>query len=149
MNHPPKAEPHPLSDASSEGRVYTCPMHPEVRQGNPGNCPKCGMTLELLTPAATKTQWTCPMHPQILRDAPGSCPICGMALEPTSPSTADSEAEGTELRDMQHRFWFAAALTAPLVVLAMSEMIVGHALADVLSMRARVFVELALATPVC
>ncbi len=30
--------------------IYTCPMHPEVRQGHPGNCPKCGMTLEPLLP---------------------------------------------------------------------------------------------------
>ncbi len=28
--------------------VYTCPMHPEVRQSHPGSCPKCGMTLEPL-----------------------------------------------------------------------------------------------------
>ncbi|MGQ3175925.1 MAG: HAD-IC family P-type ATPase, partial [Hydrogenophaga sp.] len=28
------------------GTVYTCPMHPEIRQDHPGNCPKCGMTLE-------------------------------------------------------------------------------------------------------
>lgn len=28
------------------GTVYTCPMHPEVRQDHPGSCPKCGMTLE-------------------------------------------------------------------------------------------------------
>ena len=26
--------------------IYTCPMHPEVRQNGPGVCPKCGMTLE-------------------------------------------------------------------------------------------------------
>jgi len=26
--------------------IYTCPMHPEVEQGHPGACPKCGMTLE-------------------------------------------------------------------------------------------------------
>ena len=30
--------------------VYTCPMHPEVRQDHPGNCPKCGMTLGPLLP---------------------------------------------------------------------------------------------------
>ena len=29
--------------------LYTCPMHPEVRQDHPGNCPKCGMTLEPVT----------------------------------------------------------------------------------------------------
>jgi Cu+-exporting ATPase len=32
--------------------IYTCPMHPEVRQDHPGACPKCGMTLERETPAA-------------------------------------------------------------------------------------------------
>ena len=26
--------------------MYTCPMHPEVQQHEPGKCPKCGMTLE-------------------------------------------------------------------------------------------------------
>lgn len=30
--------------------IYTCPMHPEIRQDHPGNCPKCGMTLEALIP---------------------------------------------------------------------------------------------------
>jgi Cu+-exporting ATPase len=28
------------------GTLYTCPMHPEVRQDHPGACPKCGMALE-------------------------------------------------------------------------------------------------------
>jgi Cu+-exporting ATPase len=32
------------------GTVYTCPMHPEIRQLEPGHCPKCGMTLESLMP---------------------------------------------------------------------------------------------------
>jgi P-type Cu+ transporter len=29
-----------------EGATYTCPMHPEIRQGGPGSCPICGMALE-------------------------------------------------------------------------------------------------------
>jgi Cu+-exporting ATPase len=29
--------------------IYTCPMHPEIEQDRPGNCPKCGMTLESKT----------------------------------------------------------------------------------------------------
>jgi Cu+-exporting ATPase len=33
--------------------VYTCPMHPEVQQDHPGNCPKCGMTLEPMTATAS------------------------------------------------------------------------------------------------
>ena len=32
-------------------QIYTCPMHPEVRQDHPGNCPKCGMTLEPVLPS--------------------------------------------------------------------------------------------------
>jgi Cu+-exporting ATPase len=30
--------------------IYTCPMHPEIRRDKPGNCPICGMTLELVMP---------------------------------------------------------------------------------------------------
>ncbi len=32
--------------------IYTCPMHPEIRQSGPGNCPICGMALEPLIPEA-------------------------------------------------------------------------------------------------
>ena len=32
--------------------IYTCPMHPQIRVGQPGNCPICGMTLELVTATA-------------------------------------------------------------------------------------------------
>lgn len=32
------------------GTLYTCPMHPEIRQDHPGNCPKCGMALDPLLP---------------------------------------------------------------------------------------------------
>ena len=41
------AEPTP----AAAGTVYTCPMHPEIRQDHPGNCPKCGMTLEPVMPS--------------------------------------------------------------------------------------------------
>jgi len=49
-----KSPPHGQATAAvglneAEG-VYTCPMHPEIRQNHPGSCPKCGMTLELLLP---------------------------------------------------------------------------------------------------
>lgn len=32
------------------GTIYTCPMHPQIRQDHPGNCPICGMSLEPLLP---------------------------------------------------------------------------------------------------
>jgi P-type Cu+ transporter len=33
------------------GTIYTCPMHPEIRQAGPGSCPICGMALEPVEPA--------------------------------------------------------------------------------------------------
>ncbi len=94
-------------------------------------------------PVAPGTTYTCPMHPEILRDVPGSCPICGMALEPTLP-TLDAGPDH-ELVDMTRRFWIAAAFTIPLFAIAMGEM-VGLA---IVTGRARVWTELALALPIC
>ncbi len=81
--------------------------------------------------------WTCPMHPQIVADKPGACPICGMALEPKT--VALEETENPELRSMRRRFWVGSALSAPLMVIAMADLIPGAA---------RSWVELVLATPV-
>ena len=39
-----------VSAPAAADTVYTCQMHPEIRQDHPGNCPKCGMTLEPLLP---------------------------------------------------------------------------------------------------
>ncbi|MBA4177723.1 MAG: copper-translocating P-type ATPase [Leptothrix sp. (in: Bacteria)] len=52
-------QPAPLAPAASEapaGSVYTCPMHPEIQQDHPGNCPKCGMTLEPVLPDLDETE---------------------------------------------------------------------------------------------
>src|SRR6185436_7021117 len=127
---------------------YTCPMHPEVRQGHPASCPKCGMALEPLAiaSASTKTEYTCPMHPEIVRDAPGSCPICGMALEPRTVTVG--EEENVELRDMTRRFKIGLILTIPLLLLAMSDLIPGQPLQHALSMSLLKYIQLALATPV-
>jgi len=92
--------------------------------------------------------YTCPMHPEIVRDAAGSCPICGMALEPRTADAGDAE-ENPELRDMSRRFWFAAALTIPLIIIAMGDLLPGQPISQLFSMRVRTFIELALATPVC
>jgi Cu+-exporting ATPase len=123
-------------------------MDPEVREDRPGACPKCGMALEPVTPAAaTRVEWTCPMHPEIVRDAPGSCPICGMALEPRT-ITLEEEAN-PELRDMTLRFWVALALSVPLVLVAMSHLLPVQALSRIVPEGARMWIELALATPIC
>ena len=89
--------------------------------------------------------WTCPMHPEIVRDGPGSCPICGMALEPMTPSATDEA--NPELADMTRRFWISFALALPLVAFVMSDHVLPHGLAGILSGRALVWVQLVLATP--
>ncbi len=86
--------------------------------------------------------YTCPMHPEVRLPGPGTCPKCGMALEPEVPSA--QQGPDRERIAMTRRFWISAAITIPLLVLAMGE-IVGFA---PLSLNVRTWVELALATPV-
>jgi Cu+-exporting ATPase len=132
--------------ALSGGTAYTCPMHPEVRQDHPGNCPKCGMALEPVEAPSpvTRVEYACPMHPQIVRDAPGNCPICGMALEPRAVT---GEGPSPELVDMTRRFMIAAVLAVPVFLLAMSDLLPGKPL-HFLDMRLLNWVQLGLATPV-
>jgi len=49
--HVPAAAP-PLNQPN-KNTIYTCPMHPQIRQDKPGNCPICGMTLEPETVSLT------------------------------------------------------------------------------------------------
>jgi Cu+-exporting ATPase len=86
------------------------------------------------------------MHPEIVRDAPGACPICGMALEPLVPALEDDESQ--ELHDMRRRFLVSLALSLPLVVLAMSDVIPGNPFQAGSLMSALPWVQLVLATPV-
>jgi len=82
--------------------------------------------------ASSEVIYTCPMHPEVRQKGPGSCPKCGMALEPER--AADDEGPNLELIDMTRRFWIAAALSVPVLLLGMFEM--------------QRWVQFALATPV-
>ncbi len=94
---------------------------------------------EVCEPPATPTaaEWICPMDPEVRQDHPGACPKCGMALEPRV--ITEQEPENHELVDMTRRFGVSVALTVPLLVLAMSELLPG---------RVRGWIELGLASPV-
>jgi Cu+-exporting ATPase len=50
-SHPAPPAAPAVAQAAPDGTVYTCPMHPEIRQPKPGNCPICGMTLEPVLPS--------------------------------------------------------------------------------------------------
>jgi Cu+-exporting ATPase len=69
-----------------------------------------------------------------------------MALEPRTVSAV--EEENVELRDMRRRFWVSVALTIPILVAAMADVIPGRPLEKVAPMRAWTWFEMLLATPV-
>jgi Cu+-exporting ATPase len=143
----PDAAPSKPPTKTEPRREYTCPMHPEIKQPGPGNCPKCGMALEAatVTAPAKRTEYTCPMHPEIVRDAPGSCPICGMALEPREVT---AEETNPELADMTRRLWISVALAAPMLALMVSAFLPSTPLQHLFSARVWAWIEFALATPV-
>ena len=85
------------------------------------------------------------MHPEVVRDGPGECPICGMALEPMVARA--EEGPNPELADMTRRFWVALALSVPLLVIAMGDL-VGIHLDRFASPTVLHWLEFALATPV-
>lgn len=89
--------------------------------------------------------YTCPMHPEVEQQGPGSCPKCGMALEPLDGDDGGEE-DTSELDDMRRRFWVSLALTLPIFVIAMGEML--PPLEHLLGKPWLKWVQLALATPV-
>jgi len=127
--------------------TYTCPMHPEIRQKHPGNCPKCGMALEKAVDSTPeiRTEYVCPMHPDIIRKEPGFCPKCGMALE--SRDVSGKEEENQELSDMRLRFWVSFVLSLPVFLVAMLHDLMPAFVSDYLSLRQLQWLEFALATP--
>ncbi|MDI7774771.1 copper-translocating P-type ATPase [Asticcacaulis sp. EMRT-3] len=172
--HSGKTETAPLPQdvgTTTAEKRYTCPMHPDVHQSGPGQCPKCGMNLvpeaadstDQATPdcchgehnhgvanpkhapnTGGKVSYTCPMHPQIHEDKPGACPICGMALEPETVALEDHG--NPELKDMTLRFWVAAALSLPVFILAMGEHL--PMLSRLIPHQSSVYIQMVLATPV-
>lgn len=90
--------------------------------------------------------YTCPMHPEVRQKGPGSCPICGMALEPEEVSL--EEVENPELIDFTRRLKVSAALSIPLFVLAMSDLIPGQPLQALVHGQIMAYIQFMLATPV-
>jgi P-type Cu+ transporter len=103
---PPNSSPVP----TVAGAIYTCPMHPEVRQDHPGSCPKCGMTLEPVMPTLEDDE-----NPE-LRDfqhrfwwtLPLTLIVFVLAMF----------GEGLHLMDMRTQSWLEFALGSPIVLWA-------------------------------
>jgi P-type Cu+ transporter len=157
--------------------TYTCPMHPEIRQTEPGDCPKCGMHLvpeaeveahshdhchsaghaegnnakdgryDTVPPGHDGPVYTCPMHPEVRQTKMGSCPLCGMGLELESAAMVD-EGPNPELVDFTRRFWVGAVLTLPLLVLTMGPYVGWPGVREIFGERTTLWIELVLGTPV-
>jgi P-type Cu+ transporter len=110
-----KPSAHATSSAQLEtgvpaGTIYTCPMHPEVRQEGPGTCPKCGMALEPEMPSTEEADnpelrdfqrrfwWTLPLTVTVT--------VLGML------------GHRLGLMDMRTQTWVELALSAPIVLWA-------------------------------
>ncbi len=126
---------------------YSCPMHPEIQQQSPGDCPKCGMALQQVSPPsdAQQQQYVCPMHPEIVRDEPGDCPICGMALEARA---IQADQDRMQMIAMRRRFWLGFVLALPVFVSAMIHDLAPALLTPFVETRVLQWLEFALATPV-
>jgi len=83
-----------IAIAQTQKVIYTCPMHPEVQMSKPGNCPKCGMTLEkkMIKVAAPKK----PVKPPATK-APAIKPIAAPAkvATPKKSNANDPEVQET------------------------------------------------------
>jgi len=90
--------------SDDKGGYYTCSMHPQVIEKEPGNCPICGMKLVYVEGKQIKhdhkrgdelkktEMYVCPMHPEVTQDKPGQCPICGMALVKMKPGQSGDKS---------------------------------------------------------
>jgi P-type Cu+ transporter len=118
----PKQEPHPHPSLSQRERESERETGPE------------------------RAVYVCPMDPEVRASKPGACPICGMALEPRTVTLA--EEVNPELVDMTRRFWVSLILSVPLLFFAMSDMIPGQPLQQLVNPRMINWIQFVLATPV-
>jgi Cu+-exporting ATPase len=107
-------------------RYYFC--HPTCEERFAANPDEfVGGTPRVATPAPPGVTYICPMDPEVRSSEPGACPKCGMALEPdlSSGTALALDAPNPELVDMTRRLRIAAALTAPVFVVTMTDMLTG------------------------
>ena len=79
---------------------YTCPMHPQIMQDKPGNCPICGMTLVLANTSAK--------HDNDMHHHHGANPAMGH----------EGHDHGKMIEDFRKRFYVVLVLTIPIMLLS-------------------------------
>lgn len=89
---------HAAQTAETNRTLYTCGMHPQVIQDEPGDCPICGMRLVPLQGSGSEfperereiLYWRAPMDPSYTSSEPGKSPM-GMDLVPVYADEAPAE----------------------------------------------------------
>jgi Cu+-exporting ATPase len=153
-------------------------MHPEVRQGEPGDCPKCGMHLVPSDSVESGAPGCCgtashgqkdhqsgdERYDQVPEGFTGkiyTCPMhpqvretsmgsCPICGMGLEPETATLAEDGPnpELVDFTHRLWVGAVLTVPLLVLTMGPMVGLGWVRELCGERTTLWIEFILGTPV-
>ena len=113
--HGETAPPTPAKKtAETKDAIYTCPMHPEVRQVGPGACPKCGMALEpLLATAEEDTTELDDMTRRFWASVALSLPLLAITMSEFVPSLNVHHWMGTQTFN-----WVQALLATPVVLWA-------------------------------
>lgn len=104
------------TDSNGDGVIYTCSMHPQIKQNEPGNCPICGMELvkenagtsvetdsSIHSDHATRSEpeilgYACAMNCVPPLEEPGDCPICGMEMQAVVEDNEDGPITGDPKR---------------------------------------------------
>lgn len=104
---------HPAIGAlgeTAEDRIWTCPMHPQIRLDHPGNCPICGMALEPLEPEAEEQA-----NPELI-DMTRRFWVSAVLALPVVLLVISAELFGIYVLPMRTSMWIQLALTTPVVL---------------------------------
>ena len=91
------------STSLTPGDNYLCLMHPEIKSGSEGKCPKCDMNLVPKSDYPTEGDaYTCSMHPEVTSGTPAKCTKCAMTLEPKNLSSSSQPTVHSENGRAEH-----------------------------------------------
>ena len=104
-----KPKPEPMA---TPGAIWTCPMHPQIRQEGPGTCPICGMALEPEEPSIDDGP-----NPELV-DFTRRLWVAGVLAVPLLAISMVAEMLGIHVVSPSASPWVQLALTAPIVLWA-------------------------------
>ncbi len=132
--------------STTNAEKYYCPMMCEGDKvyDEFGSCPICGMNLEKIPALTLQIEYSCPMHPEVKQNHPGNCPICGMDLV----GNALEDENDTTYKTLRKKFWISFALTLPLFILSMGDMLPGKLISQVIPSTTNAYIQLILTLPV-